>query len=222
MESVYCLLERGWGLATMDTRFLAFITVSALLIVVPGPDMALVARNALRTGQAGAWSTALGVSAGIMAWGLAAVCGLAALLAESAAVFTIVKLLGAAYLLYLGVQSLRAGPASRPTTSDAAGGAGAWTVCFRQGVLGNLLNPKAAVIFVTVIPQFIKPEDPAARLVFMLLVFELMILGWLTLYGLAVSRASQSRIGRHFQDGMRRVTGLVLIGLALRLAAERR
>ena len=59
----------------MDTRFLAFITVSALLIVVPGPDMALVARNALRTGQAGAWSTALGVSAGIMAWGLAAVCG---------------------------------------------------------------------------------------------------------------------------------------------------
>jgi len=206
----------------VDTRFLAFVTVSALLIIAPGPDMALVARNALRAGQTGAWSTALGVGAGILVWGVAAICGLAALLAESAAAFTVVKLIGAAYLLYLGVQSLRTrsdlGPTAGPAGSDRPG----WTATFRQGVLGNLLNPKAAVIFVTVIPQFIKPGDPAARLVLMLLVFEAMIVGWLTVYGFALSRAGQSRLGRRVQGALRRLTGLVLIGFALRLAVERR
>lgn len=206
----------------MDARFVGFTTVSLLLILVPGPDMALVARNALRTGYTGAWSTALGVGVGILAWGAAAVFGLAALLAESAAAFTVVKLLGAAYLLYLGVQSLRGGSDVHGAARASRDGPGRWMVTFRQGMLGNLLNPKAAVIFVTVIPQFIKPGDSAARLVLMLLVFELMIVGWLTLYGTALSRAGETPLGRRFQRALRRVTGVVLIGLALRLAVERR
>jgi threonine/homoserine/homoserine lactone efflux protein len=206
----------------MDTRFLAFVAVSAVLIIVPGPDMALTARNALRAGRRGAWSTALGVGVGILGWGAAAVLGLAALLAASATAFTIVKLAGAAYLLYLGIQSLRTGSAGHRAGAANEPASGKWTSTFLQGVLGNLLNPKAAVIFVTVIPQFIRPGDPAVRLVLMLLVFEAMIVGWLTLYGFALCRAGESRLGRRLQQSLRRVTGVVLIGLALRVGLESR
>jgi threonine/homoserine/homoserine lactone efflux protein len=205
----------------VDHRFLAFVAVSAALIIVPGPDMALVARNALRAGRTGVWSTALGVGTGILGWGAAAVFGLAALLAASATAFTIVKLAGAAYLLYLGIQSLRARDGRHEPKAANEPWTVRWVSTFRQGMLGNLLNPKAAVIFVTVIPQFIRPGDPAARLVLMLLVFEVMIVGWLTLYGLALCRAGQSRLGKQLQNSLRKITGLVLIGLALRVGLER-
>jgi threonine/homoserine/homoserine lactone efflux protein len=208
----------------VDARFLAFITVSALLIMAPGPDMALVARNALRSGWNAAWPTALGVGAGILGWGIAAVLGIASLLAESAAAFTAVKLAGAAYLLYLGLHSLRAGlakvddsakvPASSPSPRRRS--------AFLQGLLGNLLNPKAAVIFVAIIPQFIRHGDSPLRLAFMLLAFEAMIVVWLTLYGYLLSRAGQSRFGLRVRRALQTVSGLALMGFAIRLAAESR
>lgn len=208
----------------MDARFLAFVTVSALLIVAPGPDMALVARNALQSGWGMAWPTALGVAAGILGWGLAAVFGIAALLAESALAFSAVKLLGAVYLLYLGWHSLRAGMTSPVGGSHV--GAQALPprvrVAFQQGLLGNLLNPKAAVIFVTVIPQFIRHGDTPLRLALMLLAFEAMLVGWLTLYGYLLSRAGESRFGLRVRRAMQTVSGLVLMGFAVRLATERR
>lgn len=208
----------------MDTRFLAFVTVSALLIIAPGPDMALVARNALKSGSACASSTALGVGVGTLGWGLAAVLGIAALLAESAIAFTLVKLVGAIYLLYLGWYSLRAGL----HRDDHAGQSIRSTpplrlrIAFQQGLLGNLLNPKAAVIFVTVIPQFIRRGDTPLRLVLMLLVFEAMIMGWLTFYGHVVSRVGRSAAGMRFRRALQTVSGLVLMAFAVRLATERR
>lgn len=209
--------------AAMDARFAAYVTVSALLIMAPGPDMALVARNAFRAGWGAACATALGVAVGILGWGIASVLGIAALLAESAIAFTVVKLVGAAYLLYLGFHSLRAGLASsEKSTPSADAGSLRRGLAFQQGALGNLLNPKAAVIFVTVIPQFIRPGDAPARLVLMLLVFEIMIIGWLTIYGYALSRVGQSRLGVRIRRALQTVSGLVLMGFAMRVATERR
>lgn len=204
----------------MDLRFGGFVVVAALLIMVPGPDMALVTRNALRNGQPAAAATAWGVGVGILGWAIASGVGLAALLSASAVTFSLVKLAGAAYLIYLGLKSLRSGIVNeglsastrRNRISDDP---------FLQGVLGNLLNPKAAVIFLTVLPQFIHPGDSPVRLVAMLAVFELMIVGWLHLYGFAVTRAGQAFGTSSLRRWLNTLTGAVLVGLGFRLALER-
>ena len=117
------------------------------------------------------------------------------------------------------------GPSPRPATvSDSTAEPkrlDTWGA-LKQGILGNILNPKAGVIFVSILPQFIKPGDPPVRLVLMLIAFEVMLLAWLNLYGYLVSRAGQSREGARVRQVMERVTGVVLIGLGLRLAVERR
>lgn len=210
----------------MDARFLAFVFVSALLIVTPGQDMALVTNNALRRGRPAAAATAWGVGAGVLAWAAATGLGLAALLSASAAGFAFLKLLGAAYLVYLGLRSLRGG-IRHPEPLHPREGAGDGSErlsanAFLQGMLGNLLNPKAAVIFLTVLPQFIRPSDPAARILGMLVVFEVMIIGWLHIYGFAIARAGQAFNASGLRRWLKSVTGAALIGLGARLALERR
>jgi len=140
------------------------------------------------------------------------------ILETSAAAFTVLKLVGAGYLAYLGLRTLfghrrPADASSRPKLGDRT--------AFHQGLLGNLLNPKAAAIFVTVFPQFIEPGDGALRLLLMLAAFEMVLLPWLSLYGLVVSRAGRTRYSERVRAWLNRVTGVVLIGLGARLAFER-
>jgi RhtB (resistance to homoserine/threonine) family protein len=210
----------------IDARFGAYVAVSALLIAAPGPDMALVTRNALRSGRRAASFTALGVGTGILAWAATSALGVALLLERSAIAFTALKLAGAAYLGYLGLRNLigsfRDGRrADAPATASPPSRLEDRTA-FMQGVLGNLLNPKAGIIFVSILPQFVKPGDSDARLVLMLLTFELMLLVWLFAYGYLISRAGRSRAGAQVRRIVERVTGAVLIGLGIRLALERR
>jgi threonine/homoserine/homoserine lactone efflux protein len=204
----------------MDPRFAAYLAVMAVLIFTPGPDTALVIRNALGSGARPATATAFGVGLGSLVWALASLLGVAVVLETSATAFTVLKLAGAAYLAYLGIRTLLAGrskatepPATRPMGDRTA---------FQQGVLGNLLNPKAAAIFVTVFPQFIEPGDGLLRLFLMLAAYEAILLPWLSLYGQVVSRAGRSRAGDRVRAWLNRVTGVVLIGLSVRLALERR
>lgn len=211
----------------LDTRFLSFILVSALLIMAPGPDMALVTRNALAHGRQVAWITALGVSLGLLVWAAASVAGIGILLERSVVAFTVLKFIGAIYLAYLGVRSLlrsRSGPGEMGVVSSGASKRMQpehWSA-FKQGLLGNLLNPKAAVIWVSILPQFVRSSDSPLRLLLMLVAFEAMALTWLTLYGYLVSRAGESRAGLQVRRLLERVTGIVLIGLGFRLAMERR
>jgi threonine/homoserine/homoserine lactone efflux protein len=208
----------------IDPRFAAFVGVSAFLIVTPGPDMALVTRNALTGGRRAALFTAIGVGLGILGWAFAVALGIAELLDRSVIAFTVLKLAGAAYLVLLGIRSLR-GSGHLPATESG----GVWRPQFigtrdalRQGALGNILNPKAGVIFVSILPQFVQPGDSLLRLLAMLLAFEIMIVGWLMLYGAAVSRLGRGRMGGAVSRLLERVTGAVLIALGLRLAVERR
>ncbi len=209
----------------MDARFVTYLAVSALLIIVPGPDMALVTRNALGSGRRAASVTALGVGLGILGWAVASAIGVGVLLERSAIAFTVLKLAGAAYLGYLGLRSLLAGfrqghvvagqPGLRPKRLDD------WRA-LKQGILCNLLNPKAGVIFVSILPQFVRPGDPPLRLALMLAAFEVILLIWLNLYGYLISRAANSRAGSHVRKWLERATGVVLIGLGVRLALQRR
>ncbi|HEX9038513.1 MAG TPA: LysE family translocator [Ktedonobacterales bacterium] len=188
-----------------DARFLAYLAVAALLIVTPGPDTALVTRNALQAGRRAAAFTTLGIAAGSAIWAVASAGGVAALLAQSALAFTVFKFAGAAYLIWLGLRSLFAGlrgPRPAPSAPDAASAAPrdvpplAPLASLRQGLLSNLLNPKAGAIFATALPQFIAPGDSPARLLLMLTAYETVLLVWLNLYAAAVSRAGRSRMGQ--------------------------
>lgn len=206
----------------MDSRFLTYLVVAAVLIVTPGPDMVLVARNAMRGGYRAARATAFGVGGGILVWGLGTAAGLASALAASAVVFSTLKLLGALFLVALGIRSLigaarpRHGGDPLPSTARIQD-----RHAFAQGLLGNLLNPKAGAIFVAVVPQFVEPGDPVTRLAAMTAAFVVMVTVWLNIYGLIVARAS-ARFGggiRRLLDG---VAGAVMVGLGARLALERR
>ena len=98
---------------------------------------------------------------------------------------------------------------------------GEW-VAFRQGLLNNLLNPKAGAIFATALPQFLRPGDLPLRLVLLMLAYEAILLSWLNLYGYLVSRAGQSRFGTRVRTILQGVTGVVLLALGVRLAFEQK
>jgi threonine/homoserine/homoserine lactone efflux protein len=209
-----------------DVRFASFVAVAALLIVTPGPDMALVARNAVRGGASAASATAAGVALGILGWAAAATLGVAAVLELSATVFTVLRLAGAAYLTFLGLRSLYAALVTGRTGDALPAHAGGSVprgrrAAFRQGLTGNLLNPKAGAIFLTIVPQFLRPGDGAGREVAMVAAFEVMLLAWLLLYGRVLARIASSGPGRRIGRAVDAATGVVLVGLGLRVALDR-
>lgn len=206
----------------MDARFLTYVVVAAVLIVTPGPDMALVARNAVRGGYPAARATAFGVGSGILLWGAGTGAGLAQALAASAAVFSALTLAGALFLVALGVRSLLG--VRRPAGAAAVEGPGeplGSGRAFVQGLVGNLLNPKAGAIFVAVVPQFVEPGDPATRLAAMTAAFVVMVTVWLNVYGFAIARAF-ARFGAGLRRLLDGIAGAVMIALGVRLAAARR
>ena len=196
---------------------IAFLAISALVIVTPGQDTALTIRNALLGGRRAALFTAVGVSAGQALWALASAVGVAALLAASEPVFVALRLAGAAYLIWLGVQALvAAGRRRNPELVHECTNLRA-RVAFRQGILSNLGNPKMAVFFLSLLPQF---GSSFGALLALGLVFSCLTLVWLTAYGAAVARAGdflrRSRVRRALDAAM----GAVLVALGLRIAGE--
>jgi threonine/homoserine/homoserine lactone efflux protein len=203
---------------------LAFVAVSVVVICTPGQDTALTIRNTLSGGRSSGVATAAGVSLGQAVWTVAASAGVVALLTASEPVFGTLKLLGAAYLVLLGAQSLRMAVRGRGKPRPYAVGAGLARPshhAFRQGVLSNLGNPKMAVFFASLLPQF-APEGSASFAVLLALglLFCTMTFVWLTFYAVAVARLGRLMTGT-VRRGLDAVTGVVLIALGLRLATER-
>jgi RhtB (resistance to homoserine/threonine) family protein len=193
----------------------------ALLTVTPGADMAMVARSVLTGGRRDALATTLGISAGCLVWAFASAVGVAALLAASRSAYDALRLVGAAYLIWLGVQSLLA--ARRGTREPAEAAAARRAAPFRQGLLTNLFNPKIAVFYSTFLPQFIEPGDPALALSLALAGVHIALgVAWLSLYAWLVDRAVAAFKGPGLRRALDAVTGTVLVALGLRLAAERR
>ena len=193
----------------------AFLAVSALVIVTPGQDTALTIRNTLLGGRRAGVGTAFGVVGGQLAWALATSAGLAALLLASAPLFTAIRLAGAAYLVVLGAQALAAAVRGRPH-EDRVHRRRSSSV--RQGLLSNLGNPKMAVFFTSLLPQF---ASSFAGMLSLGLLFAALTLSWLSLYALAVARASGLLRKTRVRRALDAVTGLALVALGLRVAAER-
>ena len=207
----------------MGHTLLAFVLVSAIVICTPGPDTALIVRNALSGGRASGIATAGGVTLGILVWVLAASAGVVALLRASEPVFEALKLAGAAYLAYLGLVSLLAAVARRPHERRPRGSAPLLpSRAFRQGLLSNLGNPKIAVFFASLLPQFVPPGSSAFAISLALgLLFATMGISWLTMYAVVVAKLGDVLSG-HVRRVLDAVTGAVLVALGVRLATEDR
>jgi len=196
----------------------AFAVVSAIVIVTPGQDTALTIRNSLLGGRGTGLATALGVASGQAVWTLATSLGLAALVVASEPVFVALKLIGAAYLVYLGAQSLLAAVRRRQRAHTGSGSA--WPrVAFRQGALSNLGNPKMAVFFSSLLPQF---GSSFAELLALGVLFCCLTLTWLSAYAVVVARAGDVLRRPEIRRVIDAVTGAVLVALGLRLASDRR
>ena len=200
----------------------AFLGVSLVVICTPGPDTALTIRNSLTGGRRAGVATAAGVSCGQLVWTLASAVGLAALLQTSQLLLEWLRLVGAGYLIYLGLRSLVAAwrspePVEGPVPVRRASGA-----AFRSGVVSNLANPKMVAFFLSLLPQFVPPGiPPVTAFVLLGLVFCLLTFGWLSLYAVVLDRARTLFRRRNVRRAIEGLTGAVLVGLGVRLAVER-
>lgn len=208
------------------SALLVFIGVSLIVIVAPGPDTAMTIRNTLLGGRAAGIFTALGISVGLTIWAIATSAGLVALLIASKPVFLAIKYAGAAYLVYLGFQALR--EAFRSSSSPAAAApsrpAGPRLSrfrAFRQGLVSDLGNPKIAVFFASLLPQFVPAGGPMfSALLARGVLFALMTFAWLVPYVIAVAKAGDFFRRPAVRRTLEGITGFVLVGLGIRVAAE--
>lgn len=208
--------------AMLDSPLVLYVAVAALLVVTPGADTMLVARNVLARGRGAGLMTTLGIATGCLIHGTLSALGLSVILARSATVFELVKLAGAVYLVIIGVQSLwrwwqGGGPGVLPRPT--AGGSRA----FLEGLLTNLLNPKVAIFYLAFLPQFIGPADPPLATSLLLASIH-MVLGlvWLALVAVLLGRLRGLVEGSNIRRRLEAATGAVLIGLGVRMALERR
>lgn len=192
---------------------LAFTLVALLLTLTPGADTALVLRTAAASNAAAGLRCTLGICTGTMTWAAASALGVSALVATSTLAYDVLRYGGAAYLIWLGLTSLRS---ARPTSADPPRRA------FRDGLVTNLLNPKIGVFYATLLPQFLGPEDPVLATSLLLAgIHATLGLLWLGLLSLAAERASTTLRREGVRRAMQRVTGVVLIGFGVKVLAAR-
>lgn len=200
-----------------------FVATGVLLNLVPGQDTFYVLGSSIAHGRRIGVASALGISAGCIVHTLAAAVGLSAVLATSATAFLAVKLAGAAYLIYLGVRALTAksdtfGPVQRSAPAPTG-------LAFRRGVLTNVLNPKVALFFLALLPQFIDSESPAkvAAFLFLGLTFVTTGTAWCLFLAVAAAHVREFFVKhpRAFNN-LSRASGVLFVLLGLRLAASER
>jgi len=192
------------------SHLLAFVAIAAVVICTPGPDTALVVRNTLFGGRANGVRTAAGIVTGIATWTLAASAGVAAVVAASHPLFAAIRIAGAAYLVWLGIQSFRGHVRDEIVHRPGSG--------YRQGLLSNLGNPKMLVFFTSLLPQF---ATGFAGLAGYGMLFCAMGAAWLTGYALVVARARGVILRPRIRRAIDRMTGAALVAFGLRLATER-
>jgi threonine/homoserine/homoserine lactone efflux protein len=201
-----------------------FVVSGLLLNIAPGPDSLLImsrsATQGWRAGLAATW----GIGTGVFVHVFAAALGLSALLAASAAAFTVVKIAGAAYLVWMGLGMLRARAAEAAGETPAPRPARLGEI-FLQGFLTNVLNPKVALFFLAFVPQFISPDAPSKPLAFVLLGAIFDFNGMLWCHALALSTAFASRrlrAGAALGRWLNRAMGALFVGLGVKLALASR
>ncbi|MEU8118424.1 LysE family translocator [Spirillospora sp. NPDC049024] len=214
----------------MESSIAAFALAALVLIMIPGPDQALITRSTLAGGRAAGLLTAAGGVTGLAVHAGAAAIGLSALLLASATAFAALKIVGAAYLLWTAVQTLRSASRSRREPEEAPAERAERarrrpSTALRQGFLSNALNPKVALFFVTFLPQFLPDESAGAargRALLLSAVFALLYLAWFGLYVAAVDGFGRLLRRPRVKAAIERVTGGLLVAFAVRLATAHR
>ena len=195
---------------------LTFLGLSVLLILTPGPNQALLTGRVLSGGRRAGFAAVRGLAAGMAVHVAAATAGLSALLASSAQVFGVVKVLGGLYLLWLGIAAIRRARRSSELQAPPARGGSP----FRDGLLSMTLNPKVGVYFVAVVPQFVAPGPGASlRVALLLVVYGALCLVFWTAFVVGLHHARELVRRPRVRAWTERVTGAALIGLGARLAA---
>jgi threonine/homoserine/homoserine lactone efflux protein len=208
----------------MPQHLLVYVGVVVAIALLPGPDTAVVTKNALVHGREAALGTALGVNIGLSVWTLATALGVAAILRSSATVYDALRLVGALYLIWIGGRTLWASRRHRGAANvEAAGGRGIdGRGGFLQGMISNLANPKVGIFFTSLLPQFVSPHGSA--------LLQMLILGgifitfnvfWMCSYALAAVRLAHILSRARVKAVIDRLSGLVLVGVGIRLAIER-
>lgn len=206
---------------------LGFAALAGVLTIIPGLDTALVLRTAIIQGRRHAFATALGINTGALVWGAGAAVGVSALLTASTIGYSIVRVLGAAYMIWLGYRFLRSAVTHKPNDDDFVssrdGGSTSVWRSWQRGLLTNLLNPKIGAFYVAVLPQFIPAHEP--HLMFGLLlaaVHDLEGMTWFAvlIYGAHSARRLLNR--RSTRRAMDAATGGVLIGFGAKLGLSAR
>ena len=203
----------------MVVALLTFLAAATLVIVAPGPDTLLVTRNVFRRGRRGGIVTGAGTITGLALWSVAAALGLSALLAASEVGYNVVRVAGGLYLIWLGAASLRSHGAvpAAPTEAPAL----PMHRAYLSGLLSNLLNPKIGVFFVTFLPGFVPIGAPVGTTAALLgAVFVLETALWIAVLVWLVGRGTGWLSRQGVRRRLDRVTGVVLIGFGIRVAAD--
>lgn len=222
-----------------DIELISFITASIIIIVVPGVDFALVTRQTLRYGRAGGFAVLAGLVVGALVHASLAVAGISALVISSPTLYNILRIAGALYLCYVGLTILWATrpqrPAPVPKQLVTVGGGQPEPApaaepaaepeqhvarrSFTMGIASNLLNPKVIIMYVSFVPQFVRPGDgAAARTAFLAATFIGLAVAWWVLYITLIHQLHGWLTRPRVQTAIERLTGLILLVLAARLA----
>jgi threonine/homoserine/homoserine lactone efflux protein len=195
-----------------------FLGVAVVVTLTPGPATAMVVRSALRGGRRSAFLTTLGNSLGVLFWGVASAVGVSALITASEAAFLALKIAGAVVLVWLGVQSLRR------RREHVAHHVGTWTPhAFRDGLVTAFANPKLAIFFVALFPQFLERGHATLETgIGMAGLIVALDLVWFSALAFVIARARRAFVSGPWQRRLERLTGSVMVGLGLRLALETR
>jgi threonine/homoserine/homoserine lactone efflux protein len=205
----------------MDPTTIAFLGVAVVIVVTPGPDMALVTRNTLLGGRPAGVRTVAGVIAGTGFWTVASAAGVAAILAASATAFLALKLAGAAYLIWLGWRTIRGELRQthvEPQTASGHAAPASQRPYLLQGFLSAALNPKLGVLFITLLPQFVRPGDTQLRSIELAGMFALIGLVWLLAMVEFLTRARRLAAMPRLARAVRVASGSVLVALGIRVA----
>ncbi|MER1956896.1 MAG: LysE family translocator [Solibacillus sp.] len=199
-----------------------FIIACVLLIILPGPDTAIVTKNTVVGGRKGGMKTMLGSCVGLSIHTIAAVAGLSAIIVKSALAFTVLKYVGAAYLCYLGVRTLMNMRAKKTEVNEEVLVEAKGSSYFKQGFITNITNPKVAVFFLTFLPQFLAPgADAFWSFLVMGIIYTVLTFAWFFFYVVLLDKVRNFMKRPSTQASIEAITGVVLIGFGIKLAFEK-
>ncbi|CAG9614309.1 Homoserine/homoserine lactone efflux protein [Bacillus rhizoplanae] len=204
-------------------HYYLFVMMSIFLILLPGPDTAIATQNTLTLGRSGGLKTMFGTCCALSIHTAAAILGLSTIIVQSAFLFSIIKYVGAIYLVYLGIRALWPLKTNKATVESNINTTYKTTSCFFQGFLTNLLNPKVAIFFLTFLPQFIDAKSNTfIQFLTMGMTYTVLTAIWFLLYIYFIHRVRTFMKKPVTQRIMQSITGTALIGFGIKLALERK